>query len=319
LQVPLASSRQSWPNATEVEVRGATRTGANVARIFIDTALLSSPTVTLITQAQPTGAGCTVLANPRSVLPARAPRISGSTLTYDDQDATRDVLNPREHQSYYRLKEVFTASAAQRFLALIVRAMLSPATAEALLTTAFPDGAVLDAFADLSNVTSEWNTNNNAWTAAGTLSCTTSPCTGVWTTRNHPANTDVWATMSTGTTGQNRVCLRARSIGAATNDGYCYVIREGANDVGMERVDNNIFTLVGARAACGFAAGDQWGGRTIGSSFTGYCFSSGAWAVGNTVSDTTYTGPGQAAFVTVTDGHAFDNFGMTSPRGGSGR
>lgn len=289
-------TRTSWPYVQEVEGlrTGATRTAVNVARLFIDETILLPAEVTLITSAVPGGGGCVVLTNRTDFGPARAPKpsVDGNSLTYDQQDTSRPVVNPVAF-----VTARWDAEWKER-LAWVIDFFFpgwGVAIAEAQIA---PRKQLIDTFDGTGNVT-----NQNGW--AGEMDTDGSDLqqgSGVFTSTGASVASALRAanvrlpnclqftqTDSTGTNGTSLILYWEYAGGeTAIPDGYRITFGEatGTDTVTASRLDDGGATTLGSAASIEQVDGDVAMGCRQGDG-TIRRFVNGT-EVGTAVVDTTY-------------------------------
>lgn len=103
----------------------------------------------------------------------------------------------------------------------------------------------------------------------------------------------------------------------ASTNGYAVVLKyaSGADNLSIYRVDNFVYTLLGATdTSQDFAAGDGIGFSVVGSTLTAYRRSAGTWSSIFSRTDSTYSAAGQAMVATNSGStQILDNFGQGNP------
>lgn len=195
---------------------------------------------------------------------------------------------------------------------------------------AFPTNSVLDNF-DRSNTgpppSASWSTivaghkilsdllrSNASW----------SQCASGWNVATFGPDCEVFMTITTqpSSGGGYDVLARLTTLTSSTYDGYAFETMNAATDLlNYYRIDNGVFTQLGASINQAFASGDSIGLEVVGSTLTGYYKSgAGAWSAQATRTDTTYASAGYIGLWGMDDGTngRMDNFGGGSLAAASG-
>lgn len=196
---------------------------------------------------------------------------------------------------------------------------------------AFPTTSVLDNFTgtdgtDLPVYSANWAQSNTNWpnleiqanAATGTVSSAVQA--DHWTAATFGPDSEAFVTITTkpsaGSWDFVQVMARLQGVGGAdTVDGYdCYMnVAAGTDVAGIERIDNGVFTLLGAEASQEWAAGDALGLEIIGTTSNIKMYrkpSGGSWAqLGSTQSDSTYQNAGSIGIMVGNTTGRSDDFG----------
>ncbi len=187
---------------------------------------------------------------------------------------------------------------------------------------AFPTTSVLDSF-DRAN---EGPPPSSSWTAdtgfgSNGLRVVSNVCGATslsdsfayWNVSSPGPDCEVFVTVSTKPANGNYCALYLRSVFAgAGSDGYELQLNvaTGTDTTQHYRVDNFVFTALGAAINQEFTAGDGLGLEIIGNSLQAYRRSSGVWAaLGTTRADSTYTAAGRTGIQIQDTTGRFDDFG----------
>jgi hypothetical protein len=183
----------------------------------------------------------------------------------------------------------------------------------------FPTTSILDDF----NRTAEGPPPSANWTLVfGVGSKTDGTClvrgsTGsgndngsYWNVETFGPDTEVFATVTT-KTGFCDLLVRLANVPGATTDGYSVAINSSTNLVRHFRIDNAVFTLLGANESQTITNGDSWGYKMIGSTMQAYYkVGAGPWlAIGSGRSDSTYSAAGYIGLTMESSSAQYDNFG----------
>lgn len=115
--------------------------------------------------------------------------------------------------------------------------------------------------------------------------------------------------------GTDQPCLifaRMTTLSIATIDGYCVVltIKSGTDTQGIYRIDNGVFTQLGATISNNFTAGNSLGLEIVGSTIKVYKKASGTWSdiSSGGRNDTTYGSAGYLMMDMYGNTFRIDNF-----------
>jgi hypothetical protein len=185
---------------------------------------------------------------------------------------------------------------------------------------AFPTTSNLDTFTGVDGTTPpNANWTNNTDNIGGTVGfqIQSNQAAGLGAANNHTAwwnassfgaDCEVFATMPTLAAGYMGVTARINTPGTAGIDCYgFYAI--GGTSAEFYRLDNGVYTLLGAAISQTWTAGDRIGLEIVGSTLTGYRFNSGSWSVVGTRSDSTITAGGFIGLYADGATARFDDFG----------
>lgn len=194
-------------------------------------------------------------------------------------------------------------------LRLLLAALVVMITAPAW---AFPQNGILDDFTGCVDNTSPPNSN---WTNAvfsgassSTVDCedqavtSTSAATqaeAYYNVATYNANMEAFGTAATGFGASDRigVCVRLVNIGANTTDGYCAVVSNTADTIGLSRFDDAAETSIHSESQVP-AAGHDFGITAIGSQICLW-YNTGSWVQRQCVTDTTYPNGGRLGILTI--------------------
>jgi hypothetical protein len=191
----------------------------------------------------------------------------------------------------------------------------------------FPTTAILDTFTR-ANVgpppSSSWTTDVRGFGDAGMkVSSNTvisnavadAPASTWWNVGTFGPSSESYMTLSTLITSGQKAgpMVRISGPGTANADGYAihWVYASGGTDgIEIMRMDNGVFTQLGATISQDLAVGDSLGLEAIGSAITAYRKpSAGAWGSLGSRADATYSAAGFAGIYQESTAGAWVNFG----------
>lgn len=185
---------------------------------------------------------------------------------------------------------------------------------------AFPTTGILDNFNRANEgppPSSGWAADatvgtNQLTTSGNTLAAGTSNVFAYWAQSIFGPDSEVWVTLTTKSGGTNYLALYLR-FDPATHNGYELELDPvvGGTDTSQHyRVDNAVFTAIGAAISQEFSNGDGLGLEVDGTTLQGYRRSGSTWApLGTTRSDSTYKGIGRLAIQLGNTDVVCDDFG----------
>ncbi len=227
-----------------------------------------------------------------------------------------ELMRAADKSGYVRIEEESWNRAA-RLLAVVAKYGYG---LDRISTGTFPTTGVVDDFnrAD-GGVGANWSLTTGAG-AVGTISSNRVTSDGTNITRNYwnPStfgpDSEVQIKVDTkgAAGGFLTLDLRLQTPGSAAVDGYQFEadVSAGTDPQIIGRIDNNVFTQLGATVNNEFATGDRFGFEAIGSTLTGYRHDGVTWASLLSRTDSTYSGSGNIGWrKNSTNTDFLDNFG----------
>lgn len=298
----------------EDEVAGETRTSPNRAIVTLPDKTSAEITDQVVAPLASGGAECSLVPANYERRAARAPRLSGGSLSYDDRDATRVIVNP----SRDRVRQGYWPGFLHSLVALFWTSA-TPSVAWAL--TDAPMTAVLDTF---DRTAEDPLTFGGLWSTSEIVSTT---ATGLQTdgdqvhsdggagpaaywVASFGANQEAYITWDiAGGSTALRLYISIQSAGSTGADGYNILFNPSGGVIELYRVDDAVNTQIGADITQANDTGDAGLLRKVGSTLSvGFSDDGGAWSTIRSDTDSTYSG-GNVGLRMVTSTHRGNNFG----------
>lgn len=186
----------------------------------------------------------------------------------------------------------------------------------------FPQTSVLDDFNRANEgppPSSNWTTLFGAGSRVVSNQCvrgsagSTGDNGSYWNVQDFGPDCEVFCTFATGGSSYLDCYVRLVNIGSGTTDGYDAAVSDNNNTFRYFRIDNDVYTLLGAAESVTVDSGDSSGLRVVGDSLQGYFKDvSGAnvyQLIGGGRTDSTYTAAGKIGATFNNDTQAIDDFG----------